>query len=175
MMTEPGRKFDSIEDEHIDYFTWLKDNIKESADYYKLLTFLNTDSINRIYAALESHNVTLRIGTHIADLYGVDGVKSGDLLEKTMFKVVAEKKNFNYIEGCYVVFPETTTARLSNVLKLQPALKRVDFLKWYMELIEIAVVRRRQLTECGGFNNYHTNEIGHKLWSDYILGTIKDV
>lgn len=175
MLTEPGRNFDSHEDQHIDYFTWLKDNIKKSADYYKLLTFLNTDSINRIYAALESHNVTLRIGTHIAELCGVDRVKSDDLLAKTMFEVVAEKKNFDYIEGCYIVFPETTTARLSQVLKLQPALKRADFLRWHMELIEIAIVRRRQLRECGGFNNYHTDEIGHKLWADYILGTIQDV
>ena len=174
-LSEPGRKFDTDEDRHVDYYTWLENNITQSADYHKLLVWLNDSCIQRIYTALAPHNVTLRIGTHIADLIGVDNVKSGDLLAKTMLDVVAEHNNYEFIKGCYVVFPDSMTIRLEHVLTLQPKLKRVDFLRWFMELIDIADVRRKQIKKCGGFDNYHGNELGHKLWADYILGTIKDV
>jgi lysophospholipase L1-like esterase len=173
--TEPGRHFDTESDRYIDYATWLEVNIKEYKDYYKLLEFLNQECINRIYTALNPFkNIKVCIGNNAIEPLGLEQADN-DLLKKSWLQVMAEQLNFNYSsENCYVNNPESTTARLENVLEIQPKLKRSDFLTWMIEIMNVAEQRKQSATVKPYISGWHPNSIGHEIWANYILESLDD-
>ena len=174
--TEPGRHFDTESDRYIDYATWLEVNIKEYKDYYKLLEFLNQECIKRIYNAIDGFsNIILRIGNNHVEPIGMEQLDK-DFLKKSWSRVLSEKLNFNYSkENCYIANLEATTARLENVLEIQPKLKRSEFLTWVIEIMDVAERRKLSASIKPYFiKPWHPDSSGHKIWANYILESFDD-
>ena len=173
--TELGRDLDSHFDRHVDYRSWLLDNIVNYENYYDFMHFINNYISNEVSRVITRFDKKYKFyfGTNFVDPIGVDGL-SRYWMDQTWLQVICEKNNRIYQPAhCYTVFP-WCIEKFRMVFDVAPELDRNQWLKWVTEITEHANLRAQVCArdDILFLNLLHPSAHGHRNWANYMLKTI---
>lgn len=171
--TEVGRDFNGWFDRTVDYSSWLRNNIKVSDDYNKLLAWLNSKMAESIkYHAQTINNLQLISATNFVNPIGLE-LLAESFVEKSWLDVYYETMfNQRIVGDCYFV-SDFIFEKLIGVLDLHWGLDRNTYIKWANSNLELAASRLSYLKNDKFFVGLnHPNAQLHKIWADYLLEKI---
>jgi len=153
VFTETGRSFNSHHDAYIDYVSWFKKN-----DIENFLEFLNAECMQRIQAVASRHNIILRTGTNFVDPVGI----KTDLI--SWFRLLGIDCDISACVG------STGAKRLQDVEQFTQ--ERSSYINWFNNLIDQSLYVD-QVCQSQKLVNQHPTALGHKIWADYIIESLK--
>jgi hypothetical protein len=157
------RWFNTRYDQHINYMSWFKNNIKNIQDFDLLPIWRNQVCVNTILEALKPFDhITLKIGTNFVDPIGFEALNSTQRLSTPWYQLL----NCADIGPVYTdMYYETVSQAVEFIDKEYHTI----FKQWLLGIIEQAQRRIDLLTDPDIFWNYHPLSLGHKIWADYLL------
>jgi hypothetical protein len=162
--TSVGRWFNTKYDQHIDYVSWFKDNIRQKQDFDQLLFMLNDVCVADISTSLAPFDhVVLKIGTNMVEHIGLTGLKSTQILQDPWYRLLGVQPT----TLAYVCFYHD---RLSTATEFIPPQYHSDFKNWWLDLWKASEQQLLVLSSLPGImRNYHPLSAGHEIWANYIF------
>jgi hypothetical protein len=156
------RWFNTRFDQHLDYISWFKNNVKDIEDFDKLLVMLNSCCIKTILRSLSPFNhVILKVGTNFVDPVGFDQLTAEQRLPSAWYQVLGCDDG-NKIYTC------TSYERISQGIEFIDSSQHAIFKQWVINKIDQSICRLNSLQDPAKFRNCHPFAEGHQLWAEYL-------
>lgn len=165
VFTEVGRGVDSHHDSHIDYVSWLKDNISDADDFDKFLEMLNRDCVDRILSAADN-KFRVIFGSNFVNHLALPVDKT---LVLPWFKLLGADCDNNCYSGTNGV------KRLQSISQFLTDSKKDLFKSWFVEMVSRAgKTDRVEFSSRPNGKHGHPDADGHQLWANYIIEYFKN-
>jgi hypothetical protein len=153
--TEIGRGFNSHQDQHIDYRSWLESNLHSKDDFYRLLEMLNRDCVDRILSSIDSRCRLVFASNFVNNL----SLPLADTLPETWSDLI----DTPYPVRAYC--SSTGVARLKDIEEFVPLHKKHLFKTWFIKMIDQA-----RYVDLKWFNKKtHPTAQDHCRWANLII------
>jgi hypothetical protein len=177
IFTEVGRDFDSDDDRHIDYRSWLIDNINTYRDYYSFLKFINEHIADAIHSQLAKFDqrYSFYFGTNFVDAIGMDKLKPY-FFDKSWLEVICDRRGVpKDTNMCYLVSP-WIIEKLQIAQDLAPELGKNVWLHWANELADTANDRAEMCKndQENFLELMHPSIKCHGFFAEYVLRKINN-
>lgn len=153
--TEIGRGFNSHHDLHINYRSWLDENLHTKDDFYLFLSMLNKDCVDRIYSSIDSR---CRV------IYGTNFVNNlalpmHDTLPMTWNDIISTPYPIR------VYASSTGVSRLKDIEEFVPRNRKHLYKIWFAEMIDQA-----KYVDLKWFSRKtHPDSHEHDRWAKFII------